>query len=282
MLYSSNASTFQSNLLFPYKLAPARPGKSTITGTRRDAGRAADELSAITRDIESAGYEVGYMMLDINTGITVSYNADKAFYSASSIKGPYVVSLVEYELGSSYASESTRIANILEYSDNDAYTSLRGAYGNSCFATLAEASGATAMATTSATENVATSSQGLTSDITDEYYEFVSANQMVALWRACYTYLTSNSEGAAWLGELLETPEDSAIRYTASTLGTTWSKAGWYPGEDSGFGTAVDAGIVRTSSGDVVICVMTTDPEDFGTLESIVGPLLTVRGTLCN
>lgn len=280
-LYEKKSKVFYADLLVPHVFAPARPIKATITGTKRDSGTAGDQLSAAVKTIESNGYQVGFVLKDLNTGITVSYNADSSFYTASSLKGPYVVSLVEYNLGNSYTNEDTRITNIIQYSDNEAYATLRSIYGSDCFATLANAAGATSMGTTGATDSIAWAAASQSdASITDNNYEFISAAQMEALWEECYDYLSSDSEAASWLADLFTSPEISAIRSTAQSLGTTWSKAGWYPGDSDAYGTTVDAGIVRTNTGDMVISVMTNDPEDFATIESIVSPLLALRATL--
>lgn len=285
-LYQASNTTFQADLLIPKIFAPRRPGMATITGTKRDPGSAGDQLSQAIYNIKQNGYEVGFALYDVNTGISITYNADSAFYSASSIKGPYVVSLVRYELGSSASSESKRISNILLWSDNDSYSSLRDAYGDSCFASLANASGATSIAATGATEDIqnamASQSGSNGTAITDNKYEFYSANQLLALWRESYSFLTSSDPGAEWLTEQFDSPEISAISTAASSIGTTWSKAGWYPEEAAGYGTTVDAGVIRTNTGDVVLAVLTNDPEDFATLESIVSPLLAMRAALTN
>lgn len=282
-LYEKKSKLFYADLMVPRVFVPARPIKATITGTSRDSGTAGDQLSAAVKAIESNGYQVGFVLKDLNTSITVSYNADSSFYTASSLKGPYVVSLVEYNLGDSYLNEDKRIADILQYSDNEAYATLRSIYGSDCFATLADAAGATSMSTTGATDAIswAAESQSVAS-ITDNNYEFISPNQMEALWEECYDFLSSDNEGATWLAELFENPEISPIRSTAQSMGTTWSKAGWYPAESEAYATTVDAGIVHTNTGDVVLCVMTNDPEDFATVESIVSPLLAMRATLTN
>lgn len=279
-LYEKKAKTFYTDLLIPHIFAPARPTKATVTGTRRDTGSAGDQLTAAIKAVESEGYQVGFSLYDINTGITVTYNANSAFYSASSLKGPYVISLTKYELGSNVKSEATRLENIIKWSDNDSYSNLRDAYGNNCFAQLAEASGATGMSFTAATDGLA-DYEYYTSSITDNKYEYISPNQMVALWKECYNFLNSDEPGASYLAELFQEPEVSAIRASASAYGTTWSKAGWYPSSD-GYSTTVDAGAVCTNTGDFILCVMTTKGEDFVALESIVSPLIAVRETLVN
>ena len=283
LLFSDDEdAVFAASLLLPDELTPILPGSPTISGTTASGGSVLQELTDATHAIEQAGFAVGYAMLDLSTGVSVSYNADAQFYSASSIKGPYVTSVVRYELGdSAQSSEGSRISAIIESSDNAAYSNMRDAYGNSSFAALVDASGAAQMPSHGATSAVAKAAAAQSgASIADNKYEFFTPNQMLALWQQCYEFLSSGKPGASWLASVFETPETSAIRVTAGTLGTTWSKAGWYPAGDAGFGTTVDAGVVRTSTGDVLVSVMTTEPENFAAIESVLSPLLALRSTL--
>ena len=273
---------FAASVLRSPRLAPTDvSGLPAISGTRRPAMGALRELASAIATIEGEGYEVGLSLLDLNTGIRVTYNPDLAFYSASSIKGPNVTALAEYELDDTPQQESRRISSVIEYSDNNAYAALRTAYGNDAFARLVDESGAMQLPSTAATDAIGNEAGELaTTDISDNFYEFYTPNQLLTLWERCYAYLSSGSEGAAWLASEFEAPETSAIRVTAGSLGTTWSKAGWYPGDLSAFGTTVDAGVVRTDTGDFLVCVMTTAPEDFTALESVLSPLIALRATL--
>lgn len=276
-----DSGSYSTSLLLPAEFAPLNPAWPQVSGTRRIARGVMKELVAATQEIEEAGYEVGYVLYDIGTGITVTYNADTAFYSASSIKGPYVTSLAAYELGDAVTSEARRISSVIEYSDNASYSSLRNAYGSSAFSQLVADSGASAMPSHGATEDVERErEQQSGSSISDNHYEFLTPRQLLALWKTGYDYLSSGSSGAEWLASEFEKPQTSALRITAGSLGTTWSKAGWYPGEESGYGITVDAGAIRTEDGDFLIAVMTTKPEDFTAMETIVSPLVTLRAAL--
>lgn len=117
-------------------------------------------------------------------------------------------------------------------------------------------------------------------NIADNFYEFVTPEQMVALWDQCRAYLESGEPGAAWLADELQTPEISSLSHVGRAWGTTWAKAGWYPDDASGFATTVDAGVVRTETGDVVIAVMTTSPVDFPATAGVILPLLELHAEL--
>ena len=281
LLFDGRAqANFAGSLVLPAEFAPIDAEAPTVTGTSRDAGDAMTQLGQAIAALEDAGNEVGFALVDLSTGITVSYHADEAFYGASSIKGPYVTSVVRYELGDSASSEARRISAIIESSDNAAYFSLRASYGNEPFQRLVDAAGADGYDVTSATDAIARGSAATSESIADDSYEYYTPNQLLALWRESYDFLAEGSAGATWLGSEFEKPETSAIRVTAGELGTTWSKAGWYPGDGTSNGTTVDAGIVRTDRGDFALAVMTTAPEDFTALESVISPLIAVRSAL--
>lgn len=270
---------FSDELLNPLASQAEEGSPVEVQGATVPAAKLAD-LNAAIRAIESGGHDVGFLMLDTQTGTTVSYHADRLFYSASSIKGPYVTSVVRAALGDT-AQADARIDAILRYSDNDAYASLRSQYGNDPMAALVDASGAEQLPHAGITDEVEAAAEPQSGQsIADNFYEFVTPEQMVALWDQCRAYLESGEPGAAWLANELQTPEISSLSHVGRAWGTTWAKAGWYPDDASGFATTVDAGVVRTETGDVVIAVMTTSPVDFPATAGVILPLLELHAEL--
>lgn len=239
------------------------------------------ELDQAVSTIEQGGSEVGFFMIDLASGASVSYHADSAFYSASSIKGPYVVSVVESELGDA-AQADGRIDAILHYSDNDAYASFRSSYGDGPMHALVDASGAEQMDNVGITDVVEeAAAPERAGGIADNFYEFVTPRQLAALWQQCDAFLSSDEPGAQWLAGMFEEPEVSSLRRAGAAWGTTtWSKAGWYPDDEAAFATTVDAGVVRASTGDVVVVVMTTAPEDFSATGNVIAPLLALHSLM--
>ena len=80
--------------------------------------------------LRSSGYDVGFLLYDPVTGQGVSYNCDRYFYSASSVKGPYVVSIVSNN-SAVLRREYNSISAVLHYSDNGRYSYLWNKYGRS-------------------------------------------------------------------------------------------------------------------------------------------------------
>lgn len=271
-----NAASYAQGLLTCERLREQDVTRVEVSGASVNATqlRALDEAIGT---IEGQGQQIGFVMLDLATGATVSYHADSAFYSASSIKGPYVVSVVKSVLGDDAPADG-RIDAILRYSDNDAYASLRSSYGDAPLHELVDASGAERMPSAGITGLVeSAAAPAREGGIADDFYEFVTPRQLAALWQQCHAFLASDEPGAAWLASEMQQPEISSLRHVGCAWGTTWSKAGWYPDDDAAFSTTVDAGVVRTGSGDVVIAVMTTAPEDFSVTASVIAPLLALH-----
>lgn len=271
--------SFADELLDPLSARAQESSPVEVSGATVAPAKLAD-LDAAIHGIEAGGHDVGFLMLDAQTGATVSYHADRSFYSASSIKGPYVASVVSNVLGDA-AQADGRVDAILRYSDNDAYASFRNEYGNEPMRALVDASGAGLLprvGITDAVEAAAGPQNG--ESIADNHYEFVTPAQMAALWDQCRTFLGSGAPGAAWLAQEFQAPEVSSLSHVGRAWGTTWAKAGWYPDDASGYATTVDAGVVRTQKGDVVIVVMTTSPIDFPATASVILPLLELHEQL--
>lgn len=270
----SSGASFADSLISTGLSAPEDPAGIIVS----DASVTNDKIVPLrhaTDPIEDAGYKVGYVLLDVNNGATISYNADTAFYSASSLKGPYVAALAHYGLGDGIESLSGLVSATIEQSDNAAYAILRGSNGSDVMRQLIDEAGAENLPVTAATSDIDSAMQTLSvASIADNNYEFVTPNQLLSMWALCGQYLASNEPGAAYLASEFAIPETSAIRYVGRAFGNTWSKAGWYPSEGGSLSTTVDAGMVREETGDVVLAVMTNKGSDFSVIDSIVLELL--------
>lgn len=270
---SSNAS-FADSLISTEFSAPEDPAGIVVSSANVTTNSIAP-LRQATDVIEDAGYKIGYVLLDVNTGATISYNADTAFYSASSLKGPYVTALARYGLGDGIESLSGLVSATIEQSDNVAYAILRGSNGNDVMRQLVDEAGAENLPAAAATSDIDSAMQTLSvTSIADNNYEFVTPNQLLSMWTICGQYLASDEPGAAYLASEFAMPETSAIRYVGRAFGSTWSKAGWYPREGGCLSTTVDAGVVREETGDVVLVVMTNKGSDFSVIDSIALELL--------
>jgi hypothetical protein len=232
----------------------------------------ADAIAAL----EAKKYTLGIVVEDIENGATFAYNADEEFYSASSIKGPYVACLYETlaETDETKLRELNRLARpTIEDSNNETYAELRRRYGSEQFeAWLQELDyGIDEYDSLSATGG--------------HYYLHLNAWQLSAMWERIYGYLTSETEAAETLAGYFERRDYSAIKEALGEDVRTWGKGGWYPSSD-GYASpvTVDAGIVWADHPYLVV-VMSDIPGEMEKLEPVVAALdelhegLTLIGT---
>ena len=197
--------------------------------------------------ISAKGYDLGFVVMNMNSLGGFSYNADERIYSASTIKGPYITSLVASD-SSLLEKERVRIDAALIRSSNSDYETLRDQYGDSCFVDFI-------------------SSTGSDFEIdTTRNFQFVTPRALAHMWAASYVFFESGETGAK-LGEIFEKPEISPVREAFSDSFVTRSKAGWI--EKNNISVTNDAGIVYTDNGDYVIVIMTTAPIDFEIVENM-------------
>ncbi|OZG64926.1 autolysin [Bifidobacterium hapali] len=262
-----------------------------------------DELNTFT----NAGYEASFVIVDIKTGDALSSYAGIAHYSASAIKGPYVLALAEtgaIDLKSAYLAETSDAGNTqylihqtISVSNNDTYFSLRLAYGTDAFAQWSQ-------------------SAGVSVDVTDmslgDFLNMSSAD-LARMWAKGYGYLfgsdgtTGSADGTTgsadgsdsqansqsspdnttqeatdvdsaarqWLAGEFSNTLNSSIHMALGSQYSVYTKAGWI--NEAGLYSLNDAGIVRSSSGDYVLAVMTTAVNEYDMVSGLVSMLDTIH-----
>lgn len=216
----------------------------------------------------SDGYSASFVLVDTTTGAALSSYGDAIRYSASAIKGPYVLSLAAtgtIDLDGVYqASDDANywtqqlIEQTITVSDNDAYTSLYETYQSTPLAQWLDGIGVTA-------------------DMTAGEYLNLSAIDMARMWAQGYGYLfsdeTSGEPGSAdartWLASEYADTLNSSIHMALGEQYSVYTKAGWIGGE-GGLYALNDAGIVRSSSGDYVLAVMMDASGEYGLLTELI------------
>lgn len=192
-------------------------------------------------------YKTGFVVMNLNSLEGFSYNADEKIYSASAIKGPYVVSLVKSD-NAVFEKEKKRIEAMLVRSSNHDYEDLRDRYGDKCFIDFSSKTG-----------------NDLKIDTTRNY-QLVTPKNLAHLWLGSYLFFESGEAGEK-LGKAFETPQISPIDKVFSDEFITRTKAGWIT--KNKIHVTNDAGIVYTENGAFLIVVMTTAPCDFSVVENI-------------
>ena len=91
------------------------------------------DWKALQRAIDGCGFGIGFIMTDCSTGMTLSYNPDRVFYGASTIKALWTTYLFEEYLAKGRLSwgqiRGLAVPTIVR-SDNGTYLALREGYGS--------------------------------------------------------------------------------------------------------------------------------------------------------
>ena len=190
-----------------------------------------DAIYAIT----GKGYNVGFVVVDLYTGQGISYNGNQNYYSASTIKGPYVVCLNE-TVPWSKNQWSGAMTNAIKVSSNSDYHALRGAFGAGQFSGWLEDAGC---------------------GWVNAYQEYttITPKALSQLWVKNYGYFTSNKENSMWCAELFTSTKNSFISQTLSSEYKVYSKAGWL-NVGGYYNNQNDAGIIMKDGNPYVVTVL--------------------------
>lgn len=202
------------------------------------------DLESIKTEIQSAvdafsseGYSTGFILRDPNSGGGISYHADELYYSASTIKGPYVAWLVQAYPETATALYGT-IENTIQWSSNDDYGALIAAYGVDGFNSWAAECGCADLA------------------LGTEWYTGIVAKDFCKLWNCVYDYFVSGKFPAE-IQSLYTGTLSSSIYEVLGSEYTVYSKGGWI-GEGRGtyYHVQNDAGIVLKGEHPYVLVVL--------------------------
>lgn len=244
------------------------------SGNQMYAELSEDDNESITNALswlEKDSEDVGFMIVNLNTGSGFCYNIDKEIYGASTYKAPLSVFLCEEYIDGGTLQKSavsTRIENAIVWSDNQSYRSLKHSFDGS-------------------NHNAWLQSLGI--DPTDYTSTFptYSVRDAATLWMHTWEYLNSGSDTADWLKGLLSRTETSFLRTGATQAGMSdavvYNKAGWCVSQ-SGLEDAVnDAGIVVDGDNVYLVVAFTSNsdsPTAEANLSNLFESLLQVRHSL--
>ena len=226
------------------------------------ATRAFSQVEAEVQALTDQGVNVGLSLTDLDTGRSLSYNADERFYPASSIKALYCAMVCETQGGP--GAMAAQMEQCLVNSSNEDYEALINTYGMRSFGSWLASHGAPTAA----------------ADGSYYYYPRISAGELAAAWQEIYRYGTSGEAGSAelvgYLSRTNSTPTAELLRGTCNV----WSKAGWFPATDDGLSATVDAGVVFAESGPYVLAVMTDMSSNLEGLKPLISALDAAHATM--
>jgi hypothetical protein len=216
--------------------------RSNTLGIESDIQLTDEQYEALEEAIGAfteRGWQVSFVMMDVESNTVVSYQKDLELYSASAIKGPYVLSLLENDTEVSIA-----VWDAISYSDNDAYAFLREQYGNEIFIEWVEEAGVD-------------KSQG------EENYTTTTSLDLAKMWLCGYENLYTDDDQTTLLTELFAETLNSPISLTLGEKATVLSKCGWI--DDGGYYNVYnDGGIVDDGDNPYILAMMSDAPGTDG------------------
>lgn len=230
-----------------------------------------DALSPFT----SAGYNAGYLLVDIESGRGIAANLDQQVYGASAIKAPFILYMLETAFPAGTINFDTPFSEDLAWdsmdgdltlddeslypfmtlaessitsSDNDAFRIIRANYETPDF-------------------RVWLDNLNLENVDSGEWFPYLSARDLGKLWLEMHTFWESGSEEAWWLETHCSLTEMSFVRAALMGQGlypdiVVADKAGWINGWDPGYHCLTDGAIVTYGGRDYILCAVTDAPYD--------------------
>lgn len=177
-----------------------------------DASAALTQLEGQIDALEKKGIMVSFMIADTDGRFGVSYNCDKKWTSQSTIKAPYLTSVLMQD-ASVFRKERSLIKAVITVSDNDAYETLRVRYGNKPFAAFCRTSGVS------------------TRHSTDLYPRQITVRDMCKLWTTMYGFLNTREDMETYISYFSGTAMSCVYRALGDRYAVQ-TKAGWESGTD--------------------------------------------------
>ena len=195
-----------------------------------------DILRKLISEINSGGFSIGFILMDIPTGKGIAYNTQEEFYSASSVKGPYMVSLIAHkkDVLNEWGDIITEIAHT---SDNGCYSQLYREFGPDYYNDWCDQAEASAYM------------------YNNYQYTYYSPEGLARLWMQNYKFFTTDPDMGETAGELFENPEYSLIHKTLYPIYKTRSKSGWI---NLGEVSAIDSGIIYAGDHPYLLTILST------------------------
>lgn len=217
---------------------PSQSGSALSTfGSYTMSAGVRNRLNSAISNFTRIGRRVGFYVVDLSNGKGIYYNSNNSFYSASTIKGPYVVSLNENVPGSATVSGGL-MRSAIKVSDNNAYLSLRRTYGSGPFTYWVKAAGCSGVNTS-------------------RNYTDLTPRQLAQMWAKSYEYFYSGKPNSTFCRDLFTGTLNSPISNTLKSKCTVYSKAGWI-GEGGYYNVQNDGGIVMRNGHPYVVVILST------------------------
>lgn len=249
-----------------------------IASTSEVFSLSADAQSQLASAIEpfaAAGYNAGYLLVDIESGRGIAANLDQQVYGASAIKAPYILYMLETAFPNGTVNFDTPFSedlawdsmdgdltldnetlypfmtlaeNSITSSDNDAFRIIRANYETPNF-------------------RVWLDNLNLQNVDAREWFPYLSARDLGKLWLEMYAFWETETEEAWWLETHCSLTEMSFVRAALMGQGRypdiyVADKAGWINGWDPGYHCLTDGSLVTYNGRTYLLCAVTDAPYD--------------------
>lgn len=206
-------------------------------------------ITTAVQNIEEKGYHVGYVVYDLSTGKELTYNTDEVIYGASTIKAPYVISLVR-ENPQAVSEDYEAIYKTLVNSSNDDYTMLWEKYDTDCMVRFFE-------------------DAGLEPELGKQKWLALSPRQLCMLWQQVDRDFNAGRIDEK-IGKCMEVRGSAPIGKLLGAKYPTRTKLGGIAGSNDFYQAANDAGIVYAGDRPYIMVIMTTASAKFELLEPLI------------
>ena len=217
------------------------------------ASESGARLANAINSLRWSGNHVGFVMMDLMTGYGAASSPHDVFYSASTIKGPYVAAINHFAPGSVGGYESGLMYDTIMYSSNEDYAALRSMYGGGVMQNQLDYCDVHSIDAGSS-------------------YVYYSPVDLAKLWVGNYMYFTYDSnENSAWCRSLYTdgaVGSDALIHNALADRYTVYAKPGWFPGQ--GFDVQNDAGIVMAGDHPYVVSILSSACYQYGALGELI------------
>lgn len=189
------------------------------------------------------GEDVGFVMMDLNSGAGVAYNMDKEFYSASTIKGPYVTAVCKWAPWA-LGSYGGYMYDAINTSSNSAYGYVRNQVGDWAMSNMVNWTHAWSVETGS-------------------HYTWYNAHDLAKMWVGMYDFFMSGDEGASWCRDVYSSNNWITSRDALDYKCTIYAKSGWIT---AGYPICHNEGcIVMDGDHPYVMAIMSSANADYET-----------------
>ena len=242
----SPASVNLGDRAFLTALVRSIPGSSSVVSSMNNSAENWSRLMNALQDCWDAGYSVGFILTDLQSGDYIALNADRTFYGASTMKGAYVTWIFEELLETgrvSWSQVSDLVTSTVTMSNNDTYHRLRDMFGDAEFNQWLQGVGLSGWGSAR--------------------FAFYTPRELQLMWVRMLSYEQSGGNFVDSWRRIFNHSYYSQIYYELAPGKTTYTKPGWYP-RTGDYGALADSGIVVGSDGQRYLLTVLSDINCYG------------------